>query len=362
MIFLNCASRDNRTRLEKWSDQVRAEEPIFGKPASEVIALKPNQIRKDNALVVDEYLTVEFESGDFAEQLCKSISETETKDSKLWIEKLEQYIFSNNVNLQILDRSFDYTPAEFGKYTCVNLPVEKKFIIDDIRNCLSSLKKILDDPNKSNRKARLEAILNRISVPAEKGKSELDLKKEAVERTEKEFSDAVFKEIRGEYLIFRIVGWTAYFAGLSLDSFTASKGILYGIFIYTTFPYISNGKGKFGDFETIRLARERRDETFKKIILEAEGLLKDSHYLLLNHHKNTPPGFDDFEIHLDFQITNYQDLHKFHYRKYIDFQSATIHNICFQYDCNNQGNLELLKKNGKIAIEELKRRKNSRQF
>ncbi len=90
----------------------------------------------------------------------------------------------------------------------------------------------------------------------------------------------------------------------------------------------------------------------------SEQLLNETHYVLINDKENKIPGFDEFAAALDFQITNYEELHQYFLTKDgIQFKTKEIQAICEKHKCNRQPDMELLKKNAKTTIEELKKRR-----
>jgi hypothetical protein len=97
---------------------------------------------------------------------------------------------------------------------------------------------------------------------------------------------------------------------------------------------------------------------YDEIFSDNEQLLKDTHYILINDKENRLPGFDEFAAALDFQISNYEELHQYFLTKDgIQFRTKEIEAICEKYKCNRQPDMELLKKNAKATIEELKKRR-----
>jgi hypothetical protein len=132
ILFSNCTTTENATRLEKWSWMIQEEDKIFESSISEFGKLKP--------LV---------ERNKF---------------------RINQYISTHNVNLDTLEKSFNYKSPGYARRICTAIPESKRFILDDILKFISNIKDNIDNPQRGNRKARLDSLLNRMNATEATGK------------------------------------------------------------------------------------------------------------------------------------------------------------------------------------------------
>jgi uncharacterized iron-regulated protein len=86
-------------------------------------------------------------------------------------------------------------------------------------------------------------------------------------------------------------------------------------------------------------------------------------YNLINDKENKLPGFDEFAAALDFQISNYEELHQYFLtKKKFNLKQKKYKAICEKHKCNRKPDMDLLKKNAKVTIEELKKRRMARSL
>ncbi len=370
LVLFNCASAENMTRLEKWSQLTREEESIYGKEIKTFGKLKPFIERKPNTILNDEFIEILFESENFAEEICKEISVDNKKESARYIKKLDEFVFSKNMNVLGLDKSFDPNPENFGRPSCQIVPKDKIFILEDLRNYTGKLLSDLDHPLKGNRQGKLNALLSRIKTPNTefaKDTAELQMKIKNIQKTNSTMILEVNELTRWQYFNSK----TVYFVTLNL-------GLLRNIVGYGPNPltrlnaYIWLSSFFYIELNPSLLDREKitqqtkpnsRSEYFVKHAENSEILLKDTQYLVLNDKDNFIQGFYDFAASLDFHISSYEELYKFHRKEdYSIFKTSPINNICMKYDCNAKADLDRLKKKATYSIEELKKTKSMKMF
>jgi hypothetical protein len=159
---------------------IQEEDKIFESSISEFGKLKPlierNKFGRDIETPQDEYILIQNSTEQFAEDICKNISDWDIGSSKDWVERVNRYISTKNVNIDSLEKSFNYKLPNQARGECNSVSQKNQFILDDILNLVTKKKVYLDDPQKENRKARLNTLLNRIIGSNKEKKTELQSK------------------------------------------------------------------------------------------------------------------------------------------------------------------------------------------
>jgi hypothetical protein len=369
ILFSNCTTTENATRLEKWSWMIQEEDKIFESSISEFGKLKPlverNIFGRDIETPQEEYTLIQNSTEQFVEDICKNLSDWDISASKDWVERVNRYISTKNVNIEILEKSFDYKKPIEARGDCNSVSQKNQFILDDILKLVKKIKADLDDPQKHDRAARIGLLQNRIRVPIanekEEEKSELYKKKTLVGKKYSNFTKDVNYATQKEFFATDITWRLAYIFGLirglvsyQPDIFTKSIAVIGLIAIGNSFL-----SPRLNDRDKVRLLPFTKKILFyDERLSDSDQLLKETHYVLINDKENRLPGFDEFAAALDFQISNYEELHQYFLTKDgIQFRTKEIEAICEKYKCNRQPDMELLKKNAKATIEELKKRR-----
>ena len=371
ILFLisNCTTTENATRLEKWSWMIQEEDIIFESSISEFGKLKPlierNKFGQDIETPQEEYILIQNSTEQFAEDICKNISDWSISSSKDWVERVNRYISTKNVNVESLEKSFNYKLPNEARGDCNSVSSKNQFILDDILKLVRKIKADLDDPQKENRPMRISSLQNRIRIPIanekEDEKSELYKKKNLVWKKYSALTNDVNYATQKEFFateitwrlasIFGIIrGWVSYPPNI----FTQSIAVIGLIAIGNSFL-----SSRLNDRDTVKyFPLSKKILFYDERFSDSELLLKETHYILINDKDNKLPGFDEFAAALDFQITNYEELHQYFLTKDgIKFKTKEIQEICGKHKCNRQPDMELLKKNVKVTIEELKKRR-----
>jgi|JI10StandDraft_1071094.scaffolds.fasta_scaffold287229_1 hypothetical protein len=366
ILFLisNCTTTENATRLEKWSWMIQEEDKIFESSISEFGKLKPlierNKFGQDIETAQEEYILIQNSTEQFAEDICKNISDWNISSSKDWVERIKRYISTKNVNVETLEKSFNYKLPNEARGDCNSVSSKNQFILDDILKLVTKIKADLDDPQKENRKARLDTLLNRITG-TNKEKAELQSKSEIVTKRMNSFREEVYeltdlefniteRTFLASFLLIQLKGITNYPTNF-LSGMIAVIGL--GAILNREFSKTIEDRKVAG-----RFTLELNSRFYSRALQENENLLRTTQYNLINDKENKLPGFDEFAAALDFQISNYEELHQYFLTKdRIQFKTKEIQTICEKHKCNRKPDMDLLKKNAKITIEELKKRK-----
>lgn len=369
LLFSNCTTTENATRLEKWSWMIQEEDKIFESSISEFGKLKPlverNVFGRDIETPQEEYILIQNSTEQFAEDICKNLSDWDISASKDWVERVNRYISTKNVNIEILEKSFDFKKPIEARGGCNSVSQKNQFILDDILKLVRKTKADLDDPQKHDRATRISSLQNRIRVPItnekEDDKSDLYKRKIIAAKKYSDFTKDVVLATAKETLVTEWTWFISYLiltikniSGYPSDIYT--KGVAVIMLVAIGNKYFSN---RLNDRDAVKeILHKKKLLFYEERFSGSEQLLKDTHYILINDKENRLPGFDEFAAALDFQITNYEELHQYFLTKDgIQFKTKEIQAICEKHQCNRQPDMELLKKNAKATIEELKKRR-----
>jgi hypothetical protein len=313
ILFLisNCTTTENATRLEKWSWMIQEEDKIFESSISEFGKLKPlierNKFGQDIETAQEEYILIQNSTEQFAEDICKNISDWNISSSKDWVERIKRYISTKNVNVETLEKSFNYKLPNEARGDCNSVSSKNQFILDDILKLVTKIKADLDDPQKENRKARLDTLLNRITG-TNKEKAELQSKSEIVTKRMNSFREEVYeltdlefniteRTFLASFLLIQLKGITNYPTNF-LSGMIAVIGL--GAILNREFSKTIEDRKVAG-----RFTLELNSRFYSRALQENENLLRTTQYNLINDKENKLPGFDEFAAALDFQISNY---------------------------------------------------------
>ncbi len=369
LLLSNCTTTENATRLEKWSWMIQEEDKIFESSISEFGKLKPlierNKFGRDIETPQEEYIKIQISTEQFAEDICKNLSDWTVSSSKDWVERVNRYMSTKNVNVETLEKSFNYKLPNEARGECNAVSPKNQFILDDILKFVTKIKADLDDPQKQNRSMKLSSLQNRIRVPIadekEDNYSELYKKKNLAWKKYSTFRNNVILATAKEENITYITWFVAY-AILAIKNFSNYPSNIYtkGVAVIMVVAFGNKlFSQRLNDKDTARLLPFTKkipfyDERFS----DSEQLIKETHYVLINDKENKLPGFDEFAAALDFQISNYEELYQYFLTKNgIQFKTKEIQEICEKHKCNRQPDMELLKMKAKMTIEELKKRK-----
>jgi len=223
----------------------------------------------------------------------------------------------------------------------------------------------LDDPQKQNRPMRISLLQNRIRVPItnekEEDNSELYKKKNLVWKKYSTFTNNVILATAKEAFATDIT-WLVAYVILAIKNFSNYPSNIYTKGVAVILVAAIGNKlfsQRLNDKDIARsLPFTKRMLFYEERFSESEQLLKETHYVLINDKENKLPGFDEFAAALDFQISNYEEVYQYFLTKDgINFRTKEIQEICEKHKCNRQPDMDLLKKNGKVTIEELKKRR-----
>ncbi len=109
----------------------------------------------------------------------------------------------------------------------------------------------------------------------------------------------------------------------------------------------------YDEYLLIIYSTENFADEICKTLKEAK-LIKDTHYILNNDKEDKIPCFDEFATALDFQISNYEELHQYFMKKELKFNTKDIKELCKKFKCDREPNRKELQDNAKLLIEELK--------
>jgi hypothetical protein len=344
---------------------IQEENKIFESSMSEFGKLKPlierDTFGRDIETPQDEYILIQNSTEQFAEDICKNISDWDIGSSKDWVERVNRYISTKNVNIDSLEKSFNYKLPNQARGECNSVSQKNQFILDDILNLVTKKKVYLDDPQKENRKARLNTLLNRIIGSNKEKKTELQTKSAIVAERMNSFREEVYEVTNQEYTITERT-FLVSFILMQLKGITNyPTNFLSGMIAVIGIAAMLNREFSHSIQDrrvASRFTLEVNPSFYSRALQENDNLLRDTHYTLINDKENKLPGFDEFAAALDFQISNYEELHQYFLtKKEIQFKSKEIKAICEKHKCNRQPDMDLLKKNGKVTIEELKKRR-----
>lgn len=348
---------------------IQEEDKIFESSISEFGKLKPlierNKFGRDIETPQDEYILIQNSTEQFAEDICKNISDWDISSSKDWVERVNRYISTKNVNIESLEKSFNYKLPTEARGDCNSVSPKNQFILDEILKLVVKVKTDLDDPQKQNRPMRISLLQNRIRVPItnekEEDNSELYKKKNLVWKKYSTFTNNVILATAKEAFATDIT-WLVAYAILAIKNFSNYPSNIYTKGVAVIMVAALGNKlfsQRLNDKDTARsLPFTKRILFYEERFSESEQLLKETHYVLINDKENKLPGFDEFAAALDFQISNYEEVYQYFLTKDgIKFKTKEIQEICEKHKCNRQPDMDLLKKNGKVTIEELKKRR-----
>lgn len=368
ILFSNCTTTENATRLEKWSWMIQEEDKIFESSISEFGKLKPlverNKLSIEIENIPEDYTLIHNASADLSEEICDFLFDSKASVSSEFIDRINQYISTHNVNLDTLEKSFNYKSPGYARRICTAIPESKRFILDDILKFISNIKDNIDNPQRGNRKARLDSLLNRMNATEATGKekkSELLSRGERFTKINNNFKEEVYNATDTEFKISEGTFWVTFLL-IQIKGITSypTNFFTQGIAVIGFIALINRRfSPRLSDRNTVKsLLFTKKFLFYDEIFSDNEQLLKDTHYILINDKENRLPGFDEFAAALDFQISNYEELHQYFLTKDgIQFRTKEIEAICEKYKCNRQPDMELLKKNAKATIEELKKRR-----
>ena len=223
LLFSNCTTTENATRLEKWSWIIQEEDKIFESSISEFGKLKPlierNKFYKGQEPTIEEYDLIHISSQNFAEDTCGNILAQEIKSSKDWVERVNRYISTKNVNVETLENSFNSNSPDYVIESCQSVHPNKQFILDDILKLVKKIRENLDNPQKGNRNARFKLLQNRIRSPIvnekSENQSELYKKRETIIQKYRAFNSNVSRATFNEKALSRLALMLAYSFSLS---------------------------------------------------------------------------------------------------------------------------------------------------
>lgn len=218
LLFSNCTTTENATRLEKWSWIIQEEDKIFESSVSEFGKLKPlverNIIYREQESTVEEYDLIHISSRNFAEDICGNIFAQEITSSKDWVELVNRYISTKNVNVETLEKSFNNKSLGYAVGSCQSVHPNKQFVLDDILKLIKRVRENLDNPQKGNRNARFKLLQNRIRSPIvnekNEDRSELYKKRETIIQKYRPFSSNVFRATFNEKALSHLALMLAY--------------------------------------------------------------------------------------------------------------------------------------------------------
>jgi hypothetical protein len=348
---------------------IQEEDKIFESSISEFGKLKPlierNKFGRDIETPQDEYILIQNSTEQFAEDICKNISDWDISSSKDWVERVNRYISTKNVNIESLEKSFNYKKPTEARGDCNSVSPKNQFILDEILKLVVKVKTDLDDPQKQNRPMRISLLQNRIRVPItnekEEDNSELYKKKNLVWKKYSTFTNNVILATAKEAFATDIT-WLVAYVILAIKNFSNYPSNIYTKGVAVILVAAIGNKlysQRLNDKDIARsLPFTKRMLFYEERFSESEQLLKETHYVLINDKENKLPGFDEFAAALDFQISNYEEVYQYFLTKDgIKFRTKEIQEICEKHKCNRQPDMDLLKKNGKVTIEELKKRR-----
>lgn len=363
LLFSHCTTTENATRLEKWSWIIQEEDKIFESSISEFGKLKPlierNKFFKEQESTIEEYGLIHISSRNFAQDTCRNIFAQEIKSSKYWVERVNRYISTKNVNVETLEKSFNNRSPDYATESCKSIPADLQFILDDILKLLKKVMLSFDNPQKGNRNARFKSLQNRIRSPIvneeREDHSELYKKREIIMHKYNDFKSKVYHATWMERALSRLLLTYGSFLSLTRYEQPYFGGILLiGLLTGANLLF----SPRLQDADRVVFLTERKLQFYVDAISKSESLLNDTHYILINDKENKLPGFDEFATALDFQVSNLEELYQYFITKDgIQFKTKEIKEICEKYQCNQQPDIELLKKNAKITIEEIRKRR-----
>ncbi|HRG46638.1 MAG TPA: hypothetical protein PLX69_11550 [Leptospiraceae bacterium] len=363
LLFSNCTTTENATRLEKWSWMIQEEDKIFESSISEFGKLKPlvgrNKFFKEEEATIEEYDLIHISSRNFAENICGNIFAQEIRSSKDWVERVNRYISTRNVNVETLEKSFNYKLPDYAIGSCQSVHPNKQFTLDDILKFVKKIRENLDNPQKGNRNARFKSLQNRIRSPIvnekNENRSELYNKRETIIQKYRAFNSSVSRATFNEKALSRLALMLAYSFSLSRYNQPYFGGIVF-VGLLSSANLLFSPRLK--DNDRVAFLTELKLQFYVDAISKSESLLNETHYILINDKENRLPGFDEFAAALDFQVSNLEEIYQYFITKDgIQFRTKEIEAICEKYKCNRQPDMELLKKNAKATIGELKKRR-----
>ncbi len=369
LFLVNCTTSRSKTRLEKFSFMMEEEKEIYGDSISEFGKLKKyveQSVTNKQEYIEDEYLSIHFGSGDFVEETCQNILNSKTNTDKEILEKVKNFILTKNVNLETLEKGFNYKIPEESRLVCNNIPKKNQNILDEILKLVSKLKLDLDDPKKGNRLGRLNELKTRIRFPNEKekeeDKSELYKKKSLIDKKHQIVVSKVFLATKNEYFITRgtILTGQIFLVFRNITDYGPNifTKIVASIFLIAVGNEIFSPR--LNDRETIsKLHLIGNIQDYYSYLTENEHLVKDTQYILIHDKENKIPGFDEILAAYEFRISNYENLNQFLISKNeIKFITEEIKKICESLDCNKKPDMKILKSEASKSIEGLKIQKN----
>lgn len=344
---------------------MQEENQIFEASISEFGKLKPmipkNQFSRDIEYSPDEYILILISTEQFADEVCKEISDREIASSKEWVERVSNFISAKNVNIESLEKSFNYKTPNDARGDCNSIPKKNQFVLDDILKLVSKVKTDLDDSKKHNRQARINLLRSRIKGNESDAISELTNKKKIISNQYSYFTKEVNVVTHKEAFI---TDWTWLISYLFTIIRNASN---YSVSVYTKAvavigliailnKYLSNS---LKDRNTaMQLPFTKKILFYEAQFSDSLQLLEETRYIITNDKEKKLPGFDEIAAGLDFQISNYEELYYYFLSKEgIEFKTKEIQEICEKHKCNRKPDIELLKKNAKVIVEELKKQR-----
>lgn len=357
LLFSNCTTTNTGTRLERWSGMMLAEKELFEPSLSEFGKLKPAVAKsvwdRNTEILSEEYVAVQIASEDFADEICKNIADYTISSSKDWTERVNRYIATKNVNLDTLEKSFNYKSKEFGRDSCKSVSPKNQPVLDDIVKLIGKIKEDLDDPKKGDRKRRLYSLWDRMGIIKQE-KLNNELKNEVYQITDSKIN--IIEKIKSNPAPVNSFLLGITLKGLSYLPIEIAGGIVVGF--SSLFVYLAlNPQPEFHDKRIVDdfIAK---NQSFNDAINENKSLLSINHYILMNDKENNYPGFEEFAASLDYQISNYEDLyHYFNKSHEIVFKTKEVQELCIKYECNKKADVDTLKKNAALTIQELKKRR-----
>jgi hypothetical protein len=362
LLYVNCYSTKNATRLEKHSSLIINEGELFGESISKFGKLNPMIERKTYGANVDypidEYYKINRETETYSEIFCNQIGNSTIIDYNQALRLLSDYINNHNINLQILEKNMNYREASEARSECTFQDQRKTHIMERIVKYLQKIKYDIDNPNKLNRENLLLDIEKRIGTfnqnDSELNLSEYYQKKNIQNKKYSEFYEKVKDITNIEYNIAEYSWRLLYLINAFDQSPPSTFKTLRHFAFFSTIGY-SIFAPNLVDRETALTIRKADNiQFYEDRFIDAMSILNDCHYILINEDNEKIPGFEELLTSIEFQLNNYDELlFYFQSKNNIRFKTEKFQKLCDMYSCNRKPDLIILEENAKNSLEKL---------